>query len=196
MRLWNCVPTLLVIATLSSPLPAADLAVRTLGRFTVNVRGKLITLAVEKAPLVRLLKEIGQQAEIEVDYPSSIQSELVSDSFTDLPLEQALSRLLVGRSFVLFYRASDPRTTMRAFGGRLVLLAKDGGHSTPIAPPPAATRLAALERLSQRRDAAAVDEMARAMVDPDDEVRTRAQAMFDHALGEGAKPAAQRINLR
>jgi hypothetical protein len=141
-----------------------------------------------------------------------MQNELVSESFENLPLEQGIARLLAGRSFAIFHGGASTGANASRLNGlaQLWVLPGDGqsgsafNRSTILAPgtqgtgtsstfpqePDPRARLAALDQLAQRRDAAAVDTLAEAMVDPDESVRAKAQAMFDQALMQaGAAPA-------
>jgi len=76
---------------------------------TVNTTSQLVTLNVKNAPLVAVLTAIGQQARITVSAPENIPSERLSLSFHNVPLEEALKRLLAGQSYTFAYKQEKGR---------------------------------------------------------------------------------------
>ena len=78
-------------------------------RVTVNVESQLVTLDVKHAPLVAVLTAIRQQARITISAPDNITSERLSLSFQNVPLEEALKRVLAGQSYTFAYKQEKRR---------------------------------------------------------------------------------------
>lgn len=70
---------------------------------TVNTTSQLVTLDVKQAPLAAVLATIGQQARITISVSDNITSERLSLSFQNVPLEEALKRVLAGQSYTFAY---------------------------------------------------------------------------------------------
>jgi hypothetical protein len=164
--------------------------------FVVTVRGERLSVALSHAPLGQVLSELARQAKIRVEFPVSIQNEYVSDRFDNLPLEQGLSRLLLGRSVAIVYEAQwgQPRTanTTRRVSELWVLPKQKPVGSAMVVDawsdsaffdePDPGVRLLRLDDYAHRRDSVAVNTLAQAMVDPDTGVREKAQFLFDQAM--------------
>jgi len=165
--------------------------------FTLRVQGDRLTVRLNRAPLGRVLAELARQARLQVRLPPSLRADPLSDAF-DLPLGQGVSRLLLGYSFAILpgrpsTAAQEGALTQlwvlpKAVKGSAEHLAaqEQAGWSRPefLDEEDPARRLAALDALAQRRDADALDALSQAMVDTDEAVRAKAQALFDHALLE------------
>ena len=76
---------------------------------TVNAASQLVTLDVKHAPLAAVLAAIGQQAQITISVSDDIASEHLSLSFHNVPLEEALKRVLVGQSYTFAYKQDKGR---------------------------------------------------------------------------------------
>jgi hypothetical protein len=76
---------------------------------TMNTTSQLVTLDVKNAPLAAVLAAIGQQAQITVSVPGDIKSEHLSLSFQNVPLEEALKRMLAGQSYTFAYKQNKGR---------------------------------------------------------------------------------------
>ncbi|HSL05805.1 MAG TPA: HEAT repeat domain-containing protein [Nitrospiraceae bacterium] len=70
---------------------------------TVNTTSQLVTLDVKQAPLAAVLAAIGQQARITISVSDNITSERLSLAFQNVPLEEALKRVLAGQSYTFAY---------------------------------------------------------------------------------------------
>ena len=70
---------------------------------TVNAASQLVTMDVKHAPLAAVLAAIGQQAQITISVSGNITSERLSLTFQNVPLEEALKRVLAGRSYIFVY---------------------------------------------------------------------------------------------
>src|SRR5215470_1425440 len=70
---------------------------------------RLVTMDVKNAPLAAVLTAIGQQARITISVPDNIPSERLSLSFQNIPLEEALKRVLVGQSYTFAYTQNKGR---------------------------------------------------------------------------------------
>lgn len=87
-----------------------DKALPPTAQVTVNTASQLVTLDVKNAPLAAVLAAIGQQAQITVSVPDDITSErLLSLSFHNVPLEEALKRVLAGQSYTFAYKQDKGR---------------------------------------------------------------------------------------
>ena len=143
-----------------------------------------------------------------VHLPQSMQADPISDAFADLPLEQGISRLLQGRSFAIFHGNPSPQSGPSADIAlthlwvlpkqeqrRPVLAAADEQEawSRPafLEDADPTRRLAALDGFADRHDMIGIDTLAQAMVDADETVRAKAQALFDQALLQSGAPSAQ-----
>jgi hypothetical protein len=76
---------------------------------TVNTASQLVTLDVKHAPLAAVLAAIGQQAQITISVSDGITSERLSLSFHNVPLEEALKRVLAGQSYTFAYKQDKGR---------------------------------------------------------------------------------------
>jgi HEAT repeat protein len=76
---------------------------------TVNAESQLVTLDVKNAPLAAVLATIGQQAQITISVSGHITAERLSLSFQNVPLEEALKRVLAGQSYTSAYKQDKGR---------------------------------------------------------------------------------------
>jgi hypothetical protein len=76
---------------------------------TVNAASRLVTMDVKHAPLAAVLAAIGQQAQITISVSGDITSERLSVSFQNVPLEEALKRVLAGQSYTFAYTQEKGR---------------------------------------------------------------------------------------
>ena len=76
---------------------------------TVNAPSQLVTIDVKNAPLAAVLAAIGQQAQIAISVSGDLTSERLSMSFQDVPLEEALRRVLAGQSYAFVYTQDKGR---------------------------------------------------------------------------------------
>jgi len=76
---------------------------------TVNAASRLVTMDVKTAPLAAVLAAVGQQAQITISVPDDITSERLSLSFQNVPLEEALKRVLAGQSYTFLYEQDKGR---------------------------------------------------------------------------------------
>ncbi len=72
----------------------------------IRYGGDRLTISVAAMPLEAFLRALGREcdAQIRID---GLEERTVSDSFNDLPLEEALRRVLGGRNFTLVYRQAS-----------------------------------------------------------------------------------------
>ena len=76
---------------------------------TVNPASQLVTMDVKNAPLAAVLTAIGQQGQITMSVSGNITSERLSLSFQNIPLEEALKRVLAGQSYTFAYTQDKGR---------------------------------------------------------------------------------------
>jgi hypothetical protein len=122
----------------------------------VSAGSQLVTMDVKNAPLAAVLAAVGQQAQITVSVPDDIKSERLSLSFQNVPLEEALKRVLAGQSYAFVYKQGAgrnvisgvrlfakheqvPPTTDSAPSGMPAIAQLTGSQGLPPPPPP--TRL-------------------------------------------------------
>ncbi|MBH0178005.1 MAG: hypothetical protein HP491_09105 [Nitrospira sp.] len=75
----------------------------------VNAASQLVTLDVKNVPVAAVLTTIGQQARITISPSDPLTSERLSLSFQNVPLEEALKRVLAGQSYVFTYKQEKGR---------------------------------------------------------------------------------------
>ena len=78
-------------------------------QLTVNAASRLVTMDVKHAPLAAVLAAIGQQAQITISVSGNITSERLNLSFHNVPLEEALKRVLSGQSYTFAYTQDKGR---------------------------------------------------------------------------------------
>jgi len=89
---------------------------------TVNAESQLVTMDVKNAPLAAVLAAIGRQAQITISVSDDITSEHLSLSFQNVPLEEALKRVLAGQSYTFVYKQGEGRNVISG----VRLFAKNG----------------------------------------------------------------------
>ena len=78
----------------------------------VSVTSQTATVDVKNAPLKAVLDELGGQVPMTVSVPDELKSERLSLSFKDLPLEEAVERVLADRFYVISYREEGERQVL------------------------------------------------------------------------------------
>ena len=166
--------------------------------FKLSVRGDRLTVQLHRALLGQVLSELARQACIRVELPPSMRADPISDAFADMPLEQGISRLLQGRSVAILHGTPSTQPERSGIAVTQVWVLPRQEQAQQVATEadaeeawsrPAfldnadpATRLAALDTFADRHDETVIDAFAQAMVDEDEMVREKAQALFDQAL--------------
>ncbi len=179
------------------------------GAPTLRVQGNRLTVQLDRVPLERVLAELARQAHLQVHFPPSLRADILSDAF-DLPLDQGLSRLLMRYSFAILPGRPSTRDQESVLAQLWVLPKSANGPPERLAAEAQAGwsrpefldeedpthRLAALDALTGRADANALDALSQAMVDTDEAVRAKAQALFDRALLPPQASSAQAPRAR
>ena len=177
----------------------------------ISVQGDRVTARIEGASLRQVLAELHRKTGVRTQFTDPGDDATVWKTFTDVPLVDALYRLLEGRSFALYYNAPPaaappagqalvvrilpPPVTAPASDSRGAAVAS---QPVPIMQSPPAADLPTgphVQSASATPDngtleGATLDELGQAMVDPDEPIRARAQAMFDQTLTKQVQPAA------
>ena len=109
-------------------------------KLTVNTGSRLVTLDVKHAPLAAVLAAIGQQAQITIHVPDNISSERLNLTFQNLPLEEALKRMLTGQSYTFLYKQDKGREVIAG----IRLFAK---HEQAPPPPASSNGMSAIAQL-------------------------------------------------
>lgn len=78
----------------------------------VSVASQTATVDVKNAPLKAVLEELGRPAQITMSVPEELKFELLSLSFRDLPLEEAVERVLADRFYMISYREEGERQVL------------------------------------------------------------------------------------
>src|SRR5262249_23992976 len=76
--------------------------------FFVKVDGDRVTVRIERGSLRHVLDELHRQAGVTAQFADPADDGTVWKTFADVPLVEALYRLLEGRSFVLYYNDAAP----------------------------------------------------------------------------------------
>lgn len=135
---------------------------------TIERQEDRITARIARASLRLVLAELRRQAHIHGQLLDATDNDTVSQTFSGLPLVEAIGRLLNGRSFLIDHGASSAAESTTP---ALQLLIFPHKYSVP----PVAT-------MSREQDSMTINELTQAMVDPDENVRARAQQQFEQAL--------------
>jgi hypothetical protein len=179
--------------------------------FFIAVQGDRVTARLERASLRQVLAELRRQSGVQAQFADPVDDGTVWKTFADVPLIDALYRLLEGRSFALYYDAASTAAAASEQHALFVRIlpppagvpgadsrsAEVPGQQVPIMQPPpaevsadpAAPSTAANPEKSPLAGAT-LDQLGHAMVDPDERVRARAQEMFDQTLTKQNQPAA------
>lgn len=192
-----CVGWLYPLCASADPGPNSDTGV------TIALHGDRLTARIERASLGHVLSERRRQTGVESQFLGPADDDTVSESFNDVPFVEAISRLLNGRSFMIYYEAAPVAgATAHAPSLQLVIVPRAGAAapesravtvSQPTAPRPIIADPAPADApapTGSEYAASALDEFTQAMVDPDESVRARAQKMFEQALGIRYQSAA------
>jgi hypothetical protein len=187
----------------ASPSPAADAPA--LGTpWALVVQEDRLTVQLDRVPLREVLAELARQANLHLTIDEAAGTERVSASFRDVPLDQAIGRLLGHRSYALLYAPTSPldgESAPRRISELIVLSGKgqpadreEARQAEPtdaegLGPPDPQVRITALEEWAQHRAGDSVEPLTHALVDPDEQVRARAQALWEQALARQAEAA-------
>jgi hypothetical protein len=174
----------------AGPEPAAAPAV------AMVLRDGRLSVRLEGVPLPRVLLELKRQTGIESEFLGATPAGVIWQTFSDLPLEDALLRLLVGHSYAL-YSAAAGHGIAAATPESLRLLifprTTTALRNTPVVSQFAQDAPPAVERPVSNttsdspvilHPAGSLDALSQAMVDPDENVRARAQQMFEQTIAQ------------
>ena len=162
----------------SACAPAGSQDNATAASISIQRQGDRLTAQVSRTPLRLVLIELRRQAGIHGQLLDPADEDMVSESFRDTPLPEAIARLLNGRSFVIYRDGPTRDEATDATRLQLVILPRTHA-AAPIARP------------SDEQDSTSIDDLAQAMVDPDEKTRIRAQILFEQALvNKPAVPSA------
>ncbi|HKA41021.1 MAG TPA: hypothetical protein VKF40_03435 [Burkholderiales bacterium] len=173
--------------------------------FLLIARGDRLTVQLDRVPLRLVLSELTRVAGIRCEFPESAGNTVISEAFANLPLEQGIARLLNGHSFMVAYQdvvpiPGAPRqgpikqlwvvssdAARESATASQTSTARSAARTAAVQDPGALARLQALEQWSQSRqvtlrDRRSMDPVTHALVDPDEQVRARAQEIFDQAI--------------
>jgi len=186
------------------------------GTVDLSVRGNLLSVQINQASLREVLGALARQIPLTVTAPSPVLQDRVTMTFTNVPLEEGIERILQGRQFALIStRASDTQGLPAQAKVLEIVVLNSADSPSPMASletlapsplpvrraalkffqeedplnylkwkaiqgPDADTRLAALERLSERGDEGEVLEtMVTALEDEAPEIRAAALELLE-----------------
>jgi hypothetical protein len=209
MRL-NQLTVLVLMAAVGQSVGQADVNDPVQPAWVLSLDGDHLTVHLDEVPLRRVLAELARQGGFRVQLSERLDAPVVSAHFERLPLEEGLERLLAGWSYAVFHAASpgEPgRSTARRIT-EVLLLAPAGppqeavqeGYrpdaTAALESPGPQTRIQALEQWVAARDGSDIDPLTHALVDPDEQVRARAQALASEAeaarFSEPSPPVGER----
>ena len=142
---------LLVLLVVQAALPGAEaLAAVARGAAPIDVREGRVTATVVESPLPTLLQAIARQGGIQIFLHAPLD-EMVTVTFRDVPLEEALRRILRTTNAVFVYseaRAETRQASARAPQARLSEIHVYPGASSSVSSAPAAVREAEAATIS------------------------------------------------
>ena len=144
----------------------------------VKVEQGRLTLSVRDAPLAEVLQAIGEQAGIDIKIRGDLTAR-ITNSFTDIPLEEGIRQLLRGQSFALSYGPSTS-DAKRSSLIEISVIARSrvepaGTVGKVSTPSEARDKLQRIRALARRKDAEAIGELSSlAASDPSPSVRRQA----------------------
>jgi HEAT repeat protein len=165
--------------------------------WTLVVLGDRLTVQLDGVPLREVLAELARQATLHLTIDEAAGNERVSASFHDVPLVDGIDRLLGPHAYALLYAPTSPldgESELKGIGELIVLAGQDPPadreEPRPTEPtqadglghPDPQVRIAALETRAQQGPEAAINALAQALVDPDEQVRARALELWEEAL--------------
>ena len=161
----------------------------------VSLDGNALTVHANHAPLRLVLVELARQGGFRLHLGQGLEEAVVSTRFERLPLDEGLDRLLVGWPHAVLHASGTAGAGVRQVRRMtdLVVLAPAGAASrepptggaslaAALASPDPQLRIQALEQWAAQREGSGVDPLTYALVDPDENVRARAQELFEAAL--------------
>ncbi len=196
----------LLFACGSGTAVAAEPSTTGPGNVQVDIRNGLLTLDAHGAPLETVLNAIGKEATFDVVIDADLDSS-VNRSFSGLPVDQSLRRLLDGASFVMVYSGSGDAkrlTLLHVYAGAGTAGVKavrpqvttveeslqadmEGWIRTRLESTDRGTRIVAVRRLTQLESEVAVGIAAQVLeYDDDPIVRGQAAATLGKLAGNGA----------
>jgi hypothetical protein len=142
----------------------------------IAVEGDRLTVRLVNAPLDRVLAELERRAGVRTELVGLAGDQTLSESFAAVPIEEAVSRIFGGFSFLAVPLGANAVPRMLVY-----LVPRAGGAAMYAAP--------------RRIPAGELNALTRAMVDPDENVRAEAQAEFEQKLksAEAASRATPRV---
>jgi hypothetical protein len=158
----------------------------------VSLDGDRLTVHLDGVPLRLVLAELARQGGFRVRLSERLDAPVVSAHFERLPVDRGVAPLLARWSYAVLYAAGSVAHGRSA--GRitdLLVLAPAGpphdglqdGHASDSTAAPASPgpqeRIQALEQWVAARDGSDVDLLTHALVDPDEQVRVRAQELLE-----------------
>jgi hypothetical protein len=110
--------------------------------FVLSVKDSYLSVKIVKAPLGKVLEELGRKVNLKIYMDDFIAREAVSVEFKNLPLEEGIKRILQGRNYMLTYAdtlSSNGGVSPQVVGikvvqdgSRLAMTQGDSGSRTAI----------------------------------------------------------------
>jgi hypothetical protein len=146
----------------------------------VEVEQGRLSLDVRDAPLVHVMRALPQQSGIAIKLHGEL-TDRITDSFTDMALEEGIRRLLRGKSFAFTYAPSANQAQPSSLIEVLVMAPSPVEPAKTVEKPSSASErgesLQRIRALSARKDAEAISELSKLMAsDPSPSARSQAAA--------------------
>jgi hypothetical protein len=183
--------------------------------FSLSVEDGRVTAAINGIPLHMVLEELGRHVSLRLALSESWRDHSVIAQFSALPLDEALARLLTGLPYGLIIYGppatasvaampavelivsarsphmttvslSEPAVALHSLQPQQAMLDVSPAWSAVLQHPDPAVRLQALSRWAEQDTATVLNPLTQALVDADESVRTRAQALVERVWA--AKP--------
>jgi hypothetical protein len=179
---------LLCLCPVSGGSLAAEAACRSDAPLALSLDGDLVSLTSEQACLEAILQELQRQAPVTIHSPPTLSQEGVTESFSGLPLAEALARILKRTNYLLWTKSPDDTSPARTAGvsGPVEVWITHRGSSPPAALDQEAVRAELLERARDILAADTEELMAQARDAPDPQLRANAVALLVHAEKDAA----------
>lgn len=182
----------LLLGGLWTPVASGEEGRAAAASWSLSLHGDRLSVHLDRAPLGLVLAELARQGGFRVHLSTGVEAAVLSTTFERLPLDEGIERLLAGWSHVVLYApGSEARGPGPLRIAALLVLAPAGpplrdshaggaaGLAAALASPDPQVRIQALEEWAAQREGPGVDPLTYAMVDPDEQVRARAQQLLD-----------------
>lgn len=208
----SAVPLLFLLFSVDTAL--AQRAPRGASAWVLSVNDGQVTAAIDQVPLYLVLEQLSRQVSLQLTLGDNWREHRVTAHFRALPLDEALARLLTGLPYglIIYDPVSSagsaatrpvvelrltrtlPQSTATHISAAPAVTANPAGPGAMLDAPPEwaavlqhpdpAVRVQAVERWAEQDTPTVLNPLMQALVDPDESVRTRAQALVERVWTE------------